>query len=108
MTDIQLRVTATRAEGLILGDLIAAQEGDLRAMRDTLAHFAVNGTGEYMESEDAKALIGALTLGEMRTYSGQLQGSLREEAVPKEPEPASDSPSSTDSEPRPPGPPSSK
>ncbi len=114
--NIELKVTAARSEELVLGDLIAAQDGDLRAMRDTLAHFVVNGTGEYVEQEDreievsiegqeqkrkrvvlgARTRVGRLTLGQLKFYSQQLQSSLREEAVPKESGMASNSPSDTD------------
>lgn len=96
--EIELKVTAERSDDLVLGDLIAAQEGDLKAMRDTLAHFVVNGTGGYMEQDDfeitvdgrkqmepgARTQVGQLTLGQLKFYSEQLQGNLREEAAPKE------------------------
>ena len=99
MTDqieIKLRVTAERSEGLVLGDLIAAQDGDLKAMRNTLAHFVLNGTGDYMPADDyeitvegrkqmepgARTRVAQLTLGQLKLYSSQLQGSLRDEAVP--------------------------
>lgn len=109
-TEIQLKVTSLRSEGLVLGDLIAAQDGDLRAMRDTLAHFVVNGTGDYMEQEDreikvegrmrvvlgARTRVSQLTLGQLKFYSSQLQGSLRDEAVPPETGTVSGSPSDTD------------
>lgn len=115
-TKITLKVTAARSEDLVLGDLIAAQDGDLRAMRDTLAHFVVNGTGDYMEQNDyeieepvegsdkpnvvampgARTRVSRLTLGELKFYSRQLQGSLREKAAPKETGTVSDSPSDTD------------
>jgi len=115
-TKLELRVTAARSEELVLGDLIAAQDGDLKAMRDTLAHFVVNGTGEYMEQEDreievevpgqlqkrkrvvlgARTQVARLTLGQLKLYTRQLQGSLRDEAVPKETGTASDPPSDMD------------
>jgi hypothetical protein len=115
-TEIKLRVTAERSEELVLGDLIAAQDGDLKAMRDTLAHFVVNGTGDYMEQEDrtievevegrqqkrmrlvvgARSRVARLTLGQLKFYTQQLQGSLRDEAAPKETGTVSDSPSDTD------------
>ena len=107
--EIELKVTAERANGLVLGDLIAAQEGDLKAMRNTLAHFVVNGTGDYMNQEDyevtlngekqmksgARTRIGQLTLGRLKVYSNQLQGNLREDAVPKENGTDSEPPSDT-------------
>ena len=79
-TELKLRVTAERSEGLVLGDLIGAQDGDLKAMRDTLAHFVLNGTGAYMDPEDgeiiidgelktvpgARTLVGRLTLGQLK------------------------------------------
>ncbi len=115
-TELELRVTAARSEELVLGDLIAAQDGDLKAMRDTLAHFVVNGTGDYMEQEDreievavpgqlqkrkrivlgARTQVARLTLGQLKFYSQQLQGSLRDEAAPKETGTDSGSPSDTD------------
>lgn len=106
-----MRVTRERAEELMLADLIAAQEGDLRAMRDTLAHFVVNGTGDYLPQDDyvrkdeagnsvvvpgARTLIGRLKLGQLKQYSGQLQTQLREDAVPKGTGTDSGSPSGTD------------
>ncbi|MFV2045022.1 MAG: hypothetical protein ACC700_17515 [Anaerolineales bacterium] len=108
--ELKLSVTTNRAEGLVLGDLIAAQDGDLRAMRDTLAHFVVNGTGDYMSQDDyevtldgfthaepgARTQVSRLTLGQLKFYSKQLQGSLRDEAVPPAKGTVSGLPSDTD------------
>jgi hypothetical protein len=118
MTDNEIRmlVSKERARDLILDDLISAQEGDLRAMRDTLAHFVVNGTGDYLPQDDytveesvegqekpnvvtmpgARTLIGRLRLGQLQTYSAQLQTQLRERAVPPATGTPSGNPSGTD------------
>ena len=107
--ELQLKVTAERSDGLVLGDLIAAQEGDLKAMRNTLAHFVVNGTGDYMNQEDyevtvdkkkqmksgARTQVALLTLGQLKFYSMQLQGNLRDDAAPKETGTDSEPPSDT-------------
>ena len=111
--ELQLKVTAERSDGLVLGDLIASQEGDLKAMRNTIAHFVVNGTGDYMEQEDheiefevngkkhkklvpgARTQVALLTLGQLKFYSMQLQGNLRDDAAPKETGTDSEPPSDT-------------
>ncbi|MGH9158197.1 MAG: hypothetical protein ACRD1K_20705 [Acidimicrobiales bacterium] len=104
---IELKVTQARAEGLVLQDLIDAQNGNLEAIRDTLAHFVLNGTGDYLALEDhkdeqgnpvlgARSVVGQMTLGEMKHYSAQMRQLLQDSAVPKASGTDSASPSVTD------------
>lgn len=103
---VELNVNSERAEQLVLQDLIDAQNGVLEALRDTLAHFVVNGTGEYLPLDDwlddkkvshpgARSIIGQMTLAEMKHWSGQMRTLLQESAVPKASEKDSGSPSDT-------------
>ncbi len=96
MLDIVLDVTSDRVDSLEIDFLIGAQEGDMRAMRDTLAHFLVDGKGKYVEPEVAQQVIGKMTIGQLKIESANLVGSLQEDAAPKGTEKDSDSPSPTD------------
>ena len=108
MLDIVLSVTSERVDGLEIDLLIRAQDGDMSAMRDTLAHFLVDGSGKYMQPHDrvdkesgqtipgARSIIGRMTIGQLKLESANLQGSLRDDAAPKVIEKASGSPSPTD------------
>ena len=96
MLDITLDVTTGRVDSLEIDLLIQAQEGDMRGMRDTLAHFVVDKEGRYVESAIAQRMIGKMTIGQLKIESANLQGYLRENAAPKATEKDSDSPSPTD------------
>lgn len=95
MLDIVLDVTTERVDGLELDLLIKAQEGDMRAMRDTLAHFLTDRNGNYVKKEVAQVVIGKMTIGQLKLESQKLQGSLQEDAAPKATEKDSASPSPT-------------
>ncbi len=95
MLDIVLDVTSDRVDGLELDLLIKAQEADMRAMRDTLAHFLTDRDGNYVKKEVAQVVIGKMTIGQLKIESAKLQGALREDAAPKASEKASDLPSAT-------------
>ncbi len=96
MLDITLSVTSDRVDSLEIDALIGAQEGDMRAMRDTLAHFVVDKEGKYVEPVIAQRMVGKMTIGQLKVESANLQGSLRDDAAPKATEKDSDSPSPTD------------
>ncbi len=96
MLDITLDVTTDRVDSLELDMLILAQEGDMRGMRDTIAHFVVDKEGKYVEPEIAQSMVGKMTIGQLKVESANLQGYLRDNAAPKATEKDSDSPDPTD------------
>ncbi len=96
MLDITLDVTTDRVDSLEIDMLILAQEGDMRGMRDTIAHFVIDKEGKYVEPEIAQRMVGKMTIGQLKVESANLQGYLRDNAAPKATEKDSDSPSPTD------------
>ncbi|KKN73401.1 hypothetical protein LCGC14_0401040 [marine sediment metagenome] len=96
MLDITLDVTTERVDSLEIDMLILAQEGDMRGMRDTIAHFVVDKKGVYVEPEIAQRMVGKMTIGQLKVESANLVGYLRDDAAPKETEKDSGSLSPTD------------
>ena len=66
---------------ITLDELINMQSGDLRAMRDVLAHCLVDETGEYVEYEEAKRSIGQIKLSEVKSTAAQFVEQLNADAV---------------------------
>ncbi len=83
MASIAFKVDLNR---LTIDDLIAIEEGEgTRRIRDVLARFAVNGTGEFMEEEPAQAAVGKLTIKEFSGLQADLISQMKaaqEEVVP--------------------------
>jgi hypothetical protein len=68
-------------ERITLDQIIGMQDGDLRAMRDTLAACLVNGNGEYMEEEAARREIGSLKLSQVQKAATEFVEQVRDTAV---------------------------
>ncbi|RMD64622.1 hypothetical protein D6833_04120 [Candidatus Parcubacteria bacterium] len=65
--------------------MIAMQEGQFRAIRDVLAYFVVDESGRYVEDyEEAKRILGRLTIGELYELSEEFVGASEDIAVPPE------------------------
>ena len=62
---------------LTFDQMIAIQEGNLRQAKDILVQFTTDANGKKLPLDEANALVGALTLTQMRDvfaeFSGQLQ-----------------------------------
>jgi len=69
------------AERITLEELINMQSGDLRAMRDVLAHCLVGENGEFVEYDAAKKTIGQIKLSEVKATAAQFVEQLNSDAV---------------------------
>jgi len=69
------------ADRITLEELINMQSGDLRAMRDVLAHCLMGENGEYIEYEVAKRTIGQIKLSEVKATAAQFVEQLNSDAV---------------------------
>lgn len=67
---------------ITLGQLIGMQDGDLKAMRDTLAASLVNGDGAYTEYGEAQRVINALKLSQVQEAAQEFVRQVRDTAVP--------------------------
>ena len=70
---------------LTVDDLVELEEGGIRAVRDVLGKFVLNGTGEYMDVEAGSKAIGALSISEMTKVSKNVQSQvkgLKDDLVP--------------------------
>lgn len=70
---------------LTVDDLVELEEGGIRAVRDVLGKFVLNGTGEYMDEEEGGKAIGALSISEMTKVSQNVQTQvkgLKDDLVP--------------------------
>jgi len=69
------------ADRITLEELINMQSGDLRAMRDVLAHCLMGEDGEYIDYEQAKRTIGQIKLSEVKATAAQFVEQLNSDAV---------------------------
>ena len=70
---------------LTVDDLVNLEEGGIRAVRDVLGKFVMNGTGGFVDAEEGAKAIGALTISEMTGLSKDVQSQvkgLKDELVP--------------------------
>ena len=82
--ELRLQVDPDR---ITLDDLIAVEESTSsgKSMRDLLCRFAVNGTDQPLELVEARKIVGAMTIRQVRDALGQFSQAmqqLREVAVP--------------------------
>jgi hypothetical protein len=76
MTTITFQVDLDR---LTIDDLIAVEEGEgTRRIRDVLARFAVNGSGDYLPEEEAQAAVGSLSIKEFTALQTDLVKQMQE------------------------------
>lgn len=68
-------------EKLTLNQIIAMQDGDIRTMRDVLANALVNGTGDYVEFEEAQEIIGNLNLLQIKEASDEFARQVKDTTV---------------------------
>ena len=70
---------------LTVDDLVNLEEGGIRAVRDVLGKFVMNGTGGFVDPEEGARAVGALTISEMTGLSKDVQSQvkgLKDELVP--------------------------
>lgn len=109
---IRLKVTEERAEEfLTLDDLIAIGElrkaesigeSNLKEIREILGKFVVNGTGDYLESDEGITLIGKMTTPTIEKTIEKFLEETAELAAPKATEGNSKKVSNSDQESSPP------
>ena len=82
---IEIRVDQQRLGDLVTVDeFIAMQEGNVKAIRDVLGRFVVNGDGSYLDPEAGKRAIGALTINQLKETAEGFTRKAQEAAVPNE------------------------
>jgi hypothetical protein len=69
------------ADLLTVDDMIALEDGKVRGIRDVLARLAVDDQNKSLPFEDAKALVGRLSLRQLREHGESLGRALRDSAV---------------------------
>jgi len=77
---IRLKIDPDR---ITIDDLIAIEDGSIktRAVRDLIARFIVDERGEFLEDEEAKKLVGKLTLTELLRVGAELGAKVQEMVV---------------------------
>ena len=78
-TKLQFKVDPERIE---LGELIDMQDGNIKAMRDLLAHCLTNGNGEFMTDDEARKLVNKLKLSEIKNTVAEFVKQLGDKALP--------------------------
>jgi hypothetical protein len=86
MTDnntIEIRVDQIRLGDLVTVDqFIAMQEGNVRAIRDVLGCFVINGNGGYLDPSEGVKRVGALTFNQLLAAAKDFMGKADAAAVP--------------------------
>ena len=78
---IKLKFDAQRMLAEVdLDTFIGAQERQIRAMRNLLAVFVVDETGQYMSEVEGRKVVGKLKLGQLQQLTGQI-GEAGERAI---------------------------
>ena len=81
---IEIRVDQSRLGDLVTVDqFIAMQEGNIRAIRDVLGCFVVNGNGGYLPPEEGVLRVGALTFNQLQAAAADFVTRAEGAAVPK-------------------------
>lgn len=84
MKKIELNVTRQLLEDKItVGQIIAVQEGDIRAIRDMIAQFIVDDEGNHYPDEAAQEKVNDYTLGELNQVAENLMSVMEDAAVPE-------------------------
>lgn len=67
---------------LTVDDLITLEDAKIRGLRDVLARLAVDDNDRPLPFEDAKALVGKLTVRQLNAQAEALGKMMREKAAP--------------------------
>ena len=91
MTELNLRISRDRLEGLTIDEQIALQESALDdgepRLRDFVAAISklmVDETGTFLEPAKARKLLGKMTNAEVKTIGQTISNALEDSAVPPE------------------------
>jgi DNA-binding transcriptional regulator LsrR (DeoR family) len=82
MTIINIKVDLDR---FTLDDVIAMESRSAASLRDTIAKCLLDANGNFMETNEARKVIGGLTLRELQTVSAQFaqaMGAAKDDALP--------------------------
>lgn len=83
MDKLEIRVDAERlGEMVTVDEFIAMQEGNIRVIVNVLANFCVNGSGGYMEHDEARAVLGQMTIKQLTEAAQAFAGNAEGAAVP--------------------------
>ena len=80
---VKLLVTPERTRTVNLGVYRGARKGDQESMLLMAGHFMVNGDGEYVNPDEADAMLNSLTVGDLWPLIGRLIAAIQEGAAPK-------------------------
>ena len=78
---MQLRIHVTE-DRLTVDDVIAVEDGKMRGIREVFAKLAVDESGASLPLDEARILVGQLTLKQMKEQAEGLARSLKGSAVP--------------------------
>ncbi len=79
---ITIQVDQARLGDLVTVDqFIAMQEGNVRAIRDVLGSFVINGNGGYLDPSEGIKKVGALTFNQLLAAAKDFMGKAESAAV---------------------------
>lgn len=78
---MQLRIHVAE-DRLTIDDMIALEEGKMRGIREVFAKLAVDEAGASLPLDEARILVGQMTLKQMKEQAESLGRSLKGSAVP--------------------------
>lgn len=81
--DISIKVELEQLRSRITVDeLLAMQEGDMKAIVGIMSHFVHNKKGKALSREDGRKAIGKLTIDEMILAAEDFTKAMKDTAVP--------------------------
>jgi hypothetical protein len=79
LADLRIQVDIDR---VTVDDLIGIEDGKIRAVRDMLARLAVDEQGQPLPLDEAKRLVGSLSLRQLKQQSDAMMRALKDGAIP--------------------------
>ena len=81
---VEIRVDQDRMQDEVtIDNFIAMQEGDLRAIRDTLGIFVVNGSGGWLPADEGVKIVGQMTVNQLLEAAREFMEAAEITVVPK-------------------------
>ncbi len=80
--NVKFNVTYTRVKDLTVDEFIALQEGNMRIIKNVLSRFVVDENGQYLPEDQAKPLVGKLTLEQLQGVVSTFTGNVTDTLVP--------------------------
>ncbi len=82
---VEIRVSEQRLNDMVTVDeMIGLEDGKLRAIRDVLAKFVIGDDGKYLEVEEARKVVGQMTIAQLRDSAGEFTRLAENAAIPPE------------------------